>query len=579
VRTRSFILLWCFLLCSSPFLRAGIILKEPVEIPPVVVGSSLTIPVSVFIPATSQQGNVRIDSIYTGNLTGAVIFTVDEWSVRDIQSDTTIEVRITFHPRTVGKIEDRLLIPLPLDTIIVPLIGTGIDLRIAPQELVLGPIDEGQELAKDIWVYNDGNSTVTVRQNRLISPFVRDGSDSIVISALDSQKVTVHFTAGLQQNMPIETAFGEIVFVVSDGQNNNTIGIRGISYAATTRAELSFVVTPSEISQTSVYTFYNRFQEEISVQVTPILGSPGFEFIEDYKAPVRVAAGDSLRIPVRFTPGNGTAGGQTAAFRLLYDTEVTLAEVRLLGTGLFIRRIDVVADTLHASVGDTVRIPVRLVLSPEIKQVLEQSKAFMLKVGYTMAFNMSMAEVADDPSIDSIVYTDTTMVLYIGTQLALNLPLPATMDTLDINTIAVRLLLGDAERCPIIIRDMVIRTDSTTIFETDAVVNSDGLLIADNVFTWPDGQKRLVNARKGTLEMEISPNPMKDQTQIAVSGFSRDAIVTVYTPLGIELFRRICDEPLSFVLTRNDLPGLAPGIYYCRLSSGRYSLVKLLRVE
>lgn len=578
VRTRSIVLVWCFLLCSCLFLQAGTIVRETFVIPPIVAGSSLRISLPVFIPVMSQQRNVLLDQVYTSSARGDTSFIVEEWSRRELQADTTINIQITFHPRLVGEAMDSLVIPLPLDTIIVPLSGAGIPLRVSELGLFLGPIEEGRDTVENFRVYNDGNSTVTVQMNKLAPPFYREGEDSLLIPALDSQEVVVHFAPEPRQSMPSEIFFGEISLIVMPGgiEANKFIGIQGVSHAAVTRATIDFVLIGNETSKTAVYAFYNRFQEAISVQVSPLNSGTGFEFLQDFTKPVQVAAGDSLRIPIRFTPNGGTAS-QTDGFRLLYDSEILLAEINVQGTGLFLRKIDVVADTLLASVGDTVFIPVRFVLTPEMRQIIDHYDPSTLDVVYSVSVDMSMAEVIDEQSIDSVVYNDSSMVVHIGTQLVL--PLPETTDTLDIYTLPVRLLLGDIERCPIIIRGMIIRADTTVIFETSAIISDEGRLIADNVFTWPDGQKRLVNVRKGTLTMEISPNPMRDQTQVTVGGFSQGAVVTIYTPLGVELFRRECREPLSFTLFRSDLPGLAPGIYYCRLSSGRYSLVKLLRVE
>lgn len=578
VRTRSIFLLFCFLLCTCPVLWAGTIVRDPVEVPALVVGSSERVPVEVFIPVNSQQGTVVIGTISTGSRVVDTAFTVNEWTTKELQADTTIRIVITFSPKNVGEITDSLFFALPLDTLVIPLVGIGLPLRVAPLELVLGPIREGEETIGKYYVYNDGNSPITVQRNGLLPPFYRDGKDSLMIPALDSQAVEVRFAPEpAMQSIPNKFFFGEIrESAAATAGGSEVVVIHGNSIAATVNADVNFLITSDKTSDTLIYAFYNRFSETLNVQVSSISGDPGFELLGDYKQTVDVKPGDSLRIPIRFT-ANGNGRGQTATFRLLYDSEIVLAEVRLQGMSIFLHKVNVVADTLHASVGDTVRIPVRFALTPEMKQVLSRSETSTLDVIYSMSINMSMAEVVDEQSIDSVVYDDSSMVLHIATRLAL--PLPDNIDTLAINTVAVRLLLGDAERCPIIIRDMIMWVDNAVLFEADTIISSDGRLSTDNIFTWPDGQKRLVNTRKGSLEMEISPNPMQQQTQIILGGFSREAVVTIYTPLGMELFRRVYDAPGSFSLTRSDLTNVAPGIYYCRLSSGRYSLVKLLRVE
>lgn len=578
VRTRSIFLLFCFLLCTCPVLWADTIVRDPVEVPALVVGSSERVSVEVFVPVNSQQGIVVIGTISTGSRVVDTSFTVNEWTTKELRVDTTIRITITFSPKHVGEMTDTLFLALPLDTLAVPLFGTGLPLRVAPLELVLGPIREGEETIGKYYVYNDGNSTITVQRNGLFPPFYRDGADSLVIPALDSQAVIVRFAPEpAMQSIPNKFFFGEIresAAVTAGG--SEVVIIRGNSIAATVNAVVNFTTTPDKATDTLIYAFYNRFSELLNVQVSSISGDPGFELLGNYKQTVDVKPGDSLRIPIRFT-ANGSGRSQTATFRLLYDSEIVLAEVKLQGMSIFLHQVNVVADTLHASVGDTVRIPVRFALTPEMKQVLSRSETSTLDVVYSMSINMSMAEVVDEQSIDSVVYDDSSMVLHIATRLAL--PLLDNTDTLAINTVAVRLLLGEVERCPIVIQDMIMWVDNAVLFEADTIISSDSRLVADNIFTWPDGQKRLVNTRKGSLEMEISPNPMQEQTQILLSGFSREAVVTIYTPLGMELFRRVYDAPGAFTLTRGDLTTVAPGIYYCRLSSGRYSLVKLLRVE
>lgn len=546
--------------------------RPPFEFPPVVVGGTLI--VSVPVALNGQQSAIKsVNTSFRKDST----FGIEKYSIAGTGRDTAF-VDVAFRPVVTGVHTDSLVVTLEsLESIVVPLFGVGLPLRVEPTRLDFGTVWEEEDTTLAYTIYNDGNSSLTVLQSQTVLPFYRSGDDEITLPALDSVRVEVHFAPGRQQERPESFFFGEIHVATSAGSDSSQVwlALLGSVRAKVVQEEILFPPLFTGLSDTVDYIFFNRFQEPLHIIIGSIDGSSAFTFTKDYGKAVEVAPGASLHIPVRFTP---TERRHTAVFLISDTEEYLLDEVRLEGQGL-LQNAQIVADTLHGSVGETMTIPVRFAFGKDMADVLRQTAGTTLDIVCSVAMNASMVDVEHTQVVDSVTYNNSgEIVLHISARIAL--PIPATgTDTVTMLAIPIRLLLGDADRSRIVIRNTVLWLGGTILFESDSMSQGDGLLIADNIFTWPDGQKRLVNVRKGPLDMEISPNPMQEETAVTISGFSGSALVTIYTPLGVELFRTSRNVSGTFTLTRTELTGVAPGIYYCRLSAGRYSLVKLLRVE
>src|SRR5690606_31412913 len=161
---------------------------------------------------------------------------------------------------------------------------------------------------------------------------------------------------------------------------------------------------------------------------------------------------------------------------LSFDSaQIPLVEVRLGGQGL-LQNAQIVADTLHGSVGETMTSPVRFAFGKDLAKILRQAAGTALDILCAMAMNCSVAEVEDTQVVDSVTYNDSgEVVLHISTRIAL--PLPATgTDTVTMLAIPIRLLLGDADRSRIAIRNMILWLGGTVLFESDSISHGDGLL-------------------------------------------------------------------------------------------------------
>lgn len=573
------VLVW---LAAATALQARIIELPRVEVAAVVFGAEHSTTLSITIDEP-----LEFESRVTGSEVTVTVGTLSPFRVwkdssrRIVSTGTAFPVEITFTPLELGINRATILLFLEsqqkIDTVRIPIVGVGLPLRIVPRALeFVTQIGKTQE--RSFSMFNDGAVSIAVQVSDVSFPFSLSqgqGGTTLTVDAWDSTTVVVRCAAdigGIYNN--------QLVLSVVSGSLQGSIDsveLRATVQTSNAVETLNFGGVLVGASKKLSYQIHNPLDKPVTFTIGKIIGDNSFAFVKPTADTVFVLARSTAEILVEFVPRS--KGGEVSGRFVLgsHDQSLPVTEILLQGKGINLEPIRLQVGRVSANVGDVVPLPITAVIPSELFAELVKSNIDTLAYSFEVVLNASVAHIANAPSIDTTYIEMGNQVVRV--QGKVSLVNSSTAETIPLAPLSLRALLGDAVSTPIRLRDVAWFRGNAVVAQSDEMPEGVGELTIANIFTWPNGEKRLLNTRRGTLELVLAPNPMSSSVTIGVSGFTGEATVSLYTPLGEQVFQKTIARPSSFAVARSEIPNIAPGLYYCRLSAGRYSLVKLLRVE
>lgn len=288
---------------------------------------------------------------------------------------------------------------------------------------------------------------------------------------------------------------------------------------------------------------------------------PGGVFVPDISIPSSLAVGEWVDIPISFRPlAEGAYEGT-----LILNSAAGIAPITL--KGLFYKpTATVLIPDIKADTRQQIYVPV--IVSEVVKLVNFPINACRI----VLRFNASIFV----PKMPFAVEVDST---FGGMRtLAFTLPInqPEQGDTLFF--LQGLVALGDAESTPVEIVEVQWLNGGTSVPVQTAT--QDGRLLVGDI--WRDqAGVRLVNPNAGRLTLQILPNPVHEQAVFQLS-YSGHALLEIFDTMG-RLVLSLTDKlPVSAstpTTIQADISPLPAGMYFCRLSSGNFSLVRTLHIE
>ena len=288
-------------------------------------------------------------------------------------------------------------------------------------------------------------------------------------------------------------------------------------------------------------------------------------FSVGWSGPIVVTAGTQVRLSVVFRP-QAEVAYETAATVQTTDGEFS---VWLQGVLDFPGPVDPAASIsvpqITANVGADFALPFIL------ESISPDAAALVASCRIVLRFNSTlMAPRAAGGGVDSIAGGMRTI--------ALDGTIDSPVAGAPLFSVPMVAALGDAEATAIEILDVewfdaagapvVVRTET-----------ANGRLVIGDI--WRYGGARLVNSNAGPLAMEILPNPVLDRATFRMS-YKAASTLVVYDVMGnvvLSLTDMLPAPGPNPVTLQADMAQLPAGTYYCRLSSGRFSLVRTMRIE
>lgn len=572
------------LLAMATASEAKIIRLPSATVPSVVVGVELDTVVRLVVTEQLALGSSIISAEIRGEGSTSA-FRVRQNTFRDtISIGKPFSVEVAFLPRAVGRHSGELLLLVgskqqQSDSIIVTLTGIGVSLRVVPKTLDFGTVQRGVLQEKSFAIFNDGAQAIVVHLGSIEPPFrfsKAQTGQGLSVAAQGFTDVSVECYSnkpGTYVSQVVLTTASENTVRVSDTVE---LVVTVSEYSRETVLQFGSVVVGT--SKEIPYVIRNPFGKLAEVVVENIEAGDAFEFVPPHRNIFTVPANDSATIFLRFTPQQ-KGGATTARFSMSSTIPgLTSVVVYLQGRGVSLEGISMEAGVVHANIGDVVALPLFVTMPIDVASELLVSNVDSVQCSFEMLLNSSIAYIAKAAPVDSTYYDAGEVIAHVRTTAYFSDD-DTTKGKWPVATIPLQVLLGDVVSTPIKLRNVQWSYNGKVITRKTEVPEGEGKLVVDNIFTWPNGEKRLIAVRRGALELAIVPNPMGEQTTIDASGFTGRAVLSIYTPLGEQVFAKTMDRPSSFTFSRSETQGIAPGLYYCRLSAGRYSLVKLLRVE
>ncbi len=281
---------------------------------------------------------------------------------------------------------------------------------------------------------------------------------------------------------------------------------------------------------------------------------------------VTLQPGESIPVSVRFSP---SAPGirRTSLFVASDAAESTLvAEIRGNARGSVVRTINA-TDTLRGRVGDTIHVPLRLLLPIDsaladgYQMTLTFDSTMLYAIGCRPGSGWSAAQfpptVFPGPGVARVTASSGGTVMLFGT---------GTLATVDM-----LVLLGTNLSTPLSITAAQYHTVDG---DTDAVLvdSHDGMFAVDSLC---GGESSLVSLGGPMAVRDIVPNPATSLVVVKIDvGYAAPVILALFDRLG-RTVSRINDGPLSvgrheFVIDGAALPS---GAYVVEMICGRYRSV------
>ncbi len=284
--------------------------------------------------------------------------------------------------------------------------------------------------------------------------------------------------------------------------------------------------------------------------------------------PVVVTAGTQVQLPIAFHP---QAEKSYATLATVQTTDGAFS-VWLLGA---LKAPDVVEPFLTASVSVpniTANVGDEFALPFIIDDISNDAAARVASCRAVLRFNSTLMTPRTTPAGADSVSEGMRTVSLDGIVIS-----PAVGGVLFSEPMVAA--LGDAEATPIDLLHIDWFDSDGGLLNVATNVTGGQLTIGD---IWRYGGVRLVNSNAGALAMEILPNPVSFGKVTFRMSYQAPSTLVVYDVMGnsVLALTDVLPAPgLNPVTLQADTAQLPVGTYYCRLSSGKFSLVRTMRIE
>lgn len=500
----------------------------------------------------------------------------------DVTTTTTIVippgeekyVGVSFTPAAIGIRTENLIVSLPdpyATTLIIPLNGEGVDYRkpelsVYPALLDFKDVLLSSSAVRQVVVHNTGDLQTAVTLLFADNPdeeFTVTSATAFVLGPDESRTIDVSFlptvvgahSARLLVQIPDPFAATRTVRLYGNG-----VGVPVVSVTPDT-LHFGTISTTSDI-QVRTLTIRNTGTADATLQMDFPAGNI---FQPDQVVPSVVAPYLDVQIPISFHPQQEGVYELTAMVRTGWNSFPVVL------TGEYRRPIPppqfatVSVPEITANIGQQFALPFRV---EDITSGVEYAAA---SCRITFRFNASLMVPVSATIVDDVT-AGGFRTLTVSTPVSQ----PAAGSTLlSLSMIAA---LGDAEATVVELLNVEWLDVAGNVLAVQTRKNNGRLIIGD---IWRQGGVRLVNPNSGDLYLAASPNPAHGDVTFRLL-YKSDAALDIYDVMGnrvMSLTGSLPEPGTSPVSVEADISSLPTGIYYCRLSSGKFSLVRTLRIE
>lgn len=330
--------------------------------------------------------------------------------------------------------------------------------------------------------------------------------------------------------------------------------------------EINFGIVTTASVVSALITVSNTTGTANATVGSVVVSTPAFA-LERWSGPVTVTAGTQVQFAVSFSPKADGVYTTTA----IVQTSVGAFPVVLKGelnsqSSGHVYSAAVTVPSITASVGKEFELPIILdsMSSAALSRIASCRVVFRFN-STLMALGAGVQ--TDTDSIDGGIRT----LAVVNT---ISNPVPGSA----LFSVPMLAALGDAESTAIDIVDVDWFDNNSTQLAVSTSLGSGRLVIDD---LWRYGGVRLVSSNAGALVMDILPNPVVDKATFRLS-FQLPAALVIYDVMGnaaLTLTDQLPPPGANIVAFQADVSSLPAGTYYCRLSSGKFSLVRTMRIE
>lgn len=278
----------------------------------------------------------------------------------------------------------------------------------------------------------------------------------------------------------------------------------------------------------------NSGGREITIANLPLL--PAVFSWGAISLPIIIPAGDSVILPVTYTPTDTAEVRRTITFQATpcsFTFDAVVQGNAAIST--------IIPEDVQGEVGDTVEIPIR-VLRPQVLQL-----AGITSIQMNLVFNATMLVPIESTPAGQLQ----------GKDRVIHLDLPVQPDTNGIIArLAFRVVLGNDSVTSITINS------ATPVGGTAQVDVKDGEFRLLGI-CYTNGEPRLVNTL-GTVALTIvKPNPTTDNVEVEVETIERGITeISLYDPAGFEVKKYLSRElPVGKQTLHFDMSGVVSGRY------------------
>jgi hypothetical protein len=501
-------------------------------------------------------------------------FAVMSTATAVILPNESYNISLSFTPEVVGVRTDNLIISMPYPytaTLIVPLNGQGIDerkpeLSVYPSALDFNDVVLSSSAVRQVVVHNTGDlqsSFILQLSDDPNGEFSVTSATTFVLQPDERRTIEVYFTptitgahtARLLVELPTPFAATRTVWLYGNG-----VGVPVVSMTPDT-LDFGSISTTSDI-QVRTLTIRNTGTADAPLQMEFPTGSI---FEPDGSVPSVVRMGRDARISVVFRPQ------QEGRYEVEAMVRAGDASFPVVLIGEYKRPVQppqlaiVHVPEITANIGQQFVVP--FVLDAVTSGISYEAVACRI----TLRFNASlMVPVNSVASVDSTAGGFRTLTV--------STPVSWLAPGNTLLTLPMIAALGDAEATVIELLDVEWLDGAGNVLTAQTQTRNGRLIIGD---IWRQGGVRLVNPNSGDLYMTMSPNPARSDVSFRLL-YKSAAKLDIYDVMGNQVLSLTTSLPgpgTSPVSVEADISQLPLGIYYCRLSAGKFSLVRTLRIE
>lgn len=492
-----------------------------------------------------------------------------------VEPSASVNLTVRFAPTTTGVVSQNLTLRAQeqVESMTTAVVGEGVlpYAQVTTAELDFGRVRINEQVVLSTPIYNRGIDTLRLTAVASTHAFFQPDAIAVPfpIAVQEDFQLPITFAptqigtfasivwvhvAYLPEPLPIRvTGMGIPADVVPAG-----IGVRPALLSMGDRAVGSTTASSFEV--------YNRSTTH-SVQVTGMgLARDNAAFSLQLSQPVEfvLEKGEHRVIDVQFSPTE--IGFTSAVVRVQSTVNTVFVDVQGWGTSgtlPAVDTVDIVVPSIRARIGEYVSLPLTFG-NPEKDYGIVSQKGI---TGFraVLHWNATLAQQAEKRLDETMVAGERYVEI--------EAPLPSSAH--ELYALPIRVLWGNAERTDITVSSFQwLPTSGENLYTR---TTTKGEIVVTDIWHDKDGP-RLINSLKGIIDVDISPNPFSDKTKIAIKTAAADATVKIYDALGtmvLDLTSRVSKEHTVELLSSE----LARGIYYCRVGTGAYALVRLLVVQ